>query len=126
MKWIFLQEDPTTWTTISHLAEEYGDIDLLKIDIEGYEYDVVASWTSDMNLPFQVAMEIHSTDLYYGTTDFRNSSSNNTLIWPPHQMSLSDITLFMLHISNLGYTIVSKEDNYACPHCSEFTFQRLS
>ena len=64
---------------MSWLVEEYGRIDFLKMDIEGYEFDVLAAWTSEVALPRQVAVEIHGENLYYGTSSFRNPASQENL-----------------------------------------------
>jgi len=95
------------------------------MDIEGYEYDVVASWSGSSKLPRQMAVEVHHTDVYHGTSDFNNSASNQNLLWPLHIMGLSDLSLFVSHLVDMGYSIVSKEDNPLCPHCSELTFQKV-
>jgi len=95
------------------------------MDIEAYEYDVIASWRASSKLPRQVAVELHYDGIYYGTSDFKNGASNQNLLWPLHSMGLSDLSLFVSHIVNLGYSIVSKEDNPGAPHCSELTFQKV-
>ena len=122
-----MREDPRSWVTIDELTRQYGSIDVLKMDIEGYEYDVMASWkaSSADALPSQIAMEIHYLGIYHGTEDFENKESDNNLIWPPHIMGVSDLALFVSHMANMGYSIVSKEDNPICPHCSEYLFQRV-
>jgi len=51
-------------------------ISLLKIDIEGYEYDVVSSWNSSTPLPEQIAMEIHTGWVIYHKTKSFNDSSD--------------------------------------------------
>lgn len=122
-----MSHDPRSWITIEELTRQYGGIDVLKMDIEGYEYDVMASWkvASADTLPSQIAMEIHSADMYHGTDDFQNKESDQNLIWPPHVMGVSDLALFVSHLANMGYSIVSREDNPLCPHCSEYLFQRV-
>lgn len=94
------------------------------MDIEGYEFDVLAAWTSEVALPRQVAVEIHGENLYYGTSSFRNPASQENLLWPLHSMGLSDLGLFMVHLANLGYALVAKEDNPKCTWCSEMLFER--
>ena len=122
---VMYQDSPTDWITLDELVGQYGPVDLLKMDIEAYEYDVVASWSASSKLPRQVAVELHYDGIYYGTSDFQNGASKQNLLWPLHRMGLSDLSLFVTHIVNLGYSIVSKEDNPHCPHCSELTFQKV-
>ena len=85
-------------------------IDLLKIDIEGYEFDETAYWSiKDPWLPEQIAIEVHHSQAIYSgkaaNTDFSN------LLWPAHDLYLSDLALFFGHLGHLGYAIASREDN---------------
>lgn len=109
---------------MSKLVQDYGRIDFLKMDIEGYEYDVLSTWTSIEELPRQMVVEIHGENLYYGTSSFRNASSTENLMSPFHSMGLSDLGMFMMHLANLGYAIIAKEDNPNCAWCTEMLFER--
>jgi hypothetical protein len=101
-------------------------LDALKIDIEGSEYDVFSAWSQDaINLPTQISVEIHYLGIYWGTQSYNDSNDFSHLLWPQHEPSLSDISLFMLHMANMGYAIVSREDNESCMHCSELTLVRI-
>lgn len=101
-------------------------LDLLKIDIEGAEYDVLGSWSqTSLSLPHQLSMEVHYNDIYSGTPAFKNRDDVSNLVWPLHVMKLSDLALFMSHLAGAGYGIVSREDNVRSPHCSEFTLVRV-
>lgn len=103
----------------------HREISFLKIDIEGFEYDVLSSWQATEVLPVQVSVEVHYRYIYFGTSSYNNSGDYNNLYWPLHEVSLADISLFANHLANLGYGIVSKEDNERCPHCTEITILRL-
>ena len=85
------------------------EVSLLKMDIEAAV------------LPYQLSMEVH-----------RQNPAHD------HFMSATDLALFFLHLSNLGYGIVSKENNpigspwepdkrvqALAPQASEFTFLRI-
>jgi hypothetical protein len=123
-----VQEDPQNWITLDAAMTHFGHkrLDLLKIDIEGYEYDVFSSWKIDsINFPMQISMELHYKDIYFGTPSFNNSTDLSNLFWPKHQITLSELSLFMLHLSNMGYAIVSREDNKYCSHCSEVTLLKV-
>ena len=119
-----LQADPVHWTTLPALVKEHGRIDFLKMDIEGYEFDVLATWSSFEELPRQLVVEVHGENLYYGTSSFQNPSSGGNLLWPLHSIGQSDLGLFMVHLANLGYAIVAKEDNPMCAWCSEILLER--
>ena len=51
--------------TLSSAAAELGveKINLLKIDVEGYEFDALATWTQFDTLPEQVAIELHHSEV---------------------------------------------------------------
>lgn len=54
--------------TISQAMQELGvdKVSLLKIDIEGYEFDEIATWKRyNPDLPEQVAIEIHHSEVLY-------------------------------------------------------------
>jgi hypothetical protein len=61
------------FVTLSQAAQEMRvkKIDLLKIDIEGYEFDEIAGWSiADFALPDQVSIEVHHSQVIYaGGTD---------------------------------------------------------
>lgn len=97
------------------------EVSLLKMDIEGFEFDVVSHWTEAAMLPSQLSMEVHRENRAHGRF-----------------MSATDLAFFFLHLSNLGYGIVSKENNplgpgpepgqrvqALAPQASEFTFMRI-
>jgi Methyltransferase domain len=123
-----MQASPSDWTTLSAAMSFLGHkhLDLLKIDIEGSEYDVIGAWSQrDPHLPAQIAMEVHYSAIYYGTKSYMNASDHGNLIWPLHEMRLSDLALFLSHLAGAGYGIVAREDNPAARHCSEFTLVRV-
>ena len=89
----------------------HSRISLLKIDIEGAEYDVLGAMgltptlgaSSAPSLPTQISIELHV---------FSRSSekeSRNALI-------------LAQGLRTAGYVPISREDNVACTFCSEFTF----
>lgn len=87
---------------------------VVKMDIEGYEYEVlrsiVDSGNSDM-LPLQIALEIHQHIL---ATDWKRTKSTGELL------------SFMnyLHLFG-GYHLIDRNDNPFCLHCSEILLARL-
>lgn len=125
---IKMLEDPHNWITIDAAMHDMGHsrLTLLKMDIEGAEYDVFAYWQDVQTLPQQISFELHFADVYYGTSAFHNASDYSNLIWPLHRVSVAEMGLLLVHLSNFGYGIVSREDNYRCPHCSELTLLRIA
>ena len=126
------QANPDKWTTLDRATAELGfkTVTLLKCDIEGFEYDVVASSLSPAAklLPQQISLELHYAGLFFGTPAFKAADdfSTSQLFWPLHELSVSDLSLFMSHLAGLGYAIVSREDNPLCPSCTELTLLRVS
>lgn len=87
-----------------------GIISLLKMDIEGHEFDVFAGW-SDLNaelLPSMVSFELHINNRRHG-----------------NRMTAMQMSLLFTKLSNLGYAIVSKENNPKSQGCSEFTVLKI-
>jgi len=91
-------------------------VDLLKVDIEGYEFDELSSWSITDSLPVQISIEVHHSSVIY-TGGNENETSHykvqdfSNLLWPVHHLDLSDLALFFGHLSRLGYAIASREDN---------------
>eukprot|EP00123_Amoebidium_parasiticum_P021160 comp6263_c0_seq1/m.2082 comp6263_c0_seq1/g.2082 ORF comp6263_c0_seq1/g.2082 comp6263_c0_seq1/m.2082 type:complete len:365 (-) comp6263_c0_seq1:610-1704(-) len=101
-------------------------IDLLKMDIEAFEFDVFAGWSPEMvnSLPLQLSFEMHYWPIYAGTS-LRKSHSTETLVYPRRQLSLGEMALYMSRLADFGYGIMSREDgNYWCPGCCELTLIR--
>jgi hypothetical protein len=109
-------------------------LDLLKLDIEGYEWPIFESWPelpSDhpgpqqqpqqqgqqqqvIHLPMQILVEVH-----YQTQMHE--------LWPQHGVPFKhEIQMVQLqeHLLNMGYAVAIRDDNQRCPHCSELTLLR--
>lgn len=107
-------------------------VDVLKIDIEGFEYDVMATWgtleESDLDtqyLPLQILIEVHLQYMYFGTSYFGKNDLSN-LMWPmAEQMSPPELMLFFSHLGELGYAVVNMEKNPGCAHCAEYVLLRV-
>jgi hypothetical protein len=104
--------------SLASLAAEFGhkEIALLKMDIEGFEFDVVESMYLgavaqgglSMVLPAQISFEMHFIA--------RQANRDHQLTYATGEMAL----LWML-LSDLGCAVISRENNPICPHCVEFT-----
>jgi len=116
-----------TWTLLE-MQQQLGHdrIDLLKMDIEGFEWPILRSWpllsldqdTSSrendvMILPMQVLIEIHFW------THFKN-------IWQPEgdYKSASDMVELQARFLQMGYIVAVRDDNPYCLHCTELTLVR--
>lgn len=72
-------ESNPAFTTLSNAVKDVNikGIKLLKIDIEGFEVDEIASWkVSNVDLPEQIAIELHHSQVMYNSLnnpfDFSN------------------------------------------------------
>jgi len=103
-------------------------ITLLKIDIEGYEFDEMAAWRAeDLTLPEQISIEMHHSQVMYaGGSSYNKPMDFSNLLWPIQNMSQSDLSLFFSHLSRLGYGIASREDNPIGNCCSEFLLLKIA
>jgi hypothetical protein len=100
-------------------------LDLLKMDIEGYEWPILQSWpelssekASQVFLPMQVLVEVHYQSQMRG-------------LWRPGQtnhafdiFSEKDIIELQRHLLKMGYATAVRDDNQYCPHCTELTLLR--
>jgi len=96
-------------------------IDLLKVDIEGYEFPMFESWptlthymSSETALPMQVLVEVH-----YQT--HMPELGNRTRQWKFG----TDMINLQARFLNMGYAVVVRDDNKACRHCTELTLVRF-
>lgn len=86
------------------LGHKNRTLEVLKFDIEGAEPDVIASLRHDNLLPRQIS-KVHI---------FPPGSS---LISPSAPHTQSELALLILHLAQLGYAVVSTEDNIGARLC---------
>jgi hypothetical protein len=86
----------------------------LKMDIEGYEYEVLINMLKEKYLPpVQIALELH-----YNT--------NVPVTWQQRGRTSLELALFMQRLYEQGgYFLIDRHDNPFCPHCSEILICRL-
>jgi len=105
----------------------HRQIDLFKIDIEGYEWPMFEAWPElkaiqapedSAFLPMQVLVEIHYR------TSFRD-------LWKPNQTDFRqafkspfDVVELQRHLLNIGYAVIERDDNRLCNCCTELTLLR--
>lgn len=109
--------------TLDKMTKTLGrdQIDLFKIDIEGYEWPQFSSWpiltdirSWQTTLPMQVLVEVHyqsqMPELAYDLYDFK---------FPTDMIRLQE------HFLRMGYAVVLRDDNEICQHCTELTLIRI-
>jgi FkbM family methyltransferase len=108
--------------SLHELSEKYGHskIDLLKMDIEGYEFKVFDSMFSHEKryrywMPMQILVEVHYQ------THFKELDGNPSSDWK------TEMDLYHLNTKFLeaGYIVASRDDNRFCLHCTELTLLRV-
>lgn len=94
------------------VTEQLGHrhVDVLKVDIEGYEYQLFENWSEAELLPLQVSVELH----------FQCSTVPASPV-----RGIPEMMLFFAHMSNLGYATVNREPNSGASCCYEYTFIRV-
>lgn len=103
---------PTIMTELGHTS-----VDLLKMDIEGYEHEILRSFAQYREktpagpfLPNQLSVEVHQ---YEGA------------VRPIKRMGVQRLMRSFQWLADAGYVPISREDNARADDCAEFTFIRL-
>ena len=107
-----------TWT-LTDIQSHYShkQVDLLKVDIEGWDWPIFDREAGDTNLPMQLLMEVHYC-AFPAALECR-VLHNHTLV------TASDMIRFQTHLLKNGYVVVSRNDNPHCPWCTELTLMRV-
>ena len=99
----------------------HARLDLLKMDIEGFEWSILESWSTldphgsqPVALPMQILVEVHyrtqMKDL--ADKDFEDFKS------------ASDMVRLSSRLNRLGYFTAVNDRNPYCPHCTELTLMK--
>lgn len=100
-------------------------VDLIKMDIEGYEWDVFKMFKehylndpehSNTYLPMQIVFEMHFH------TIVRELEPEGA--FPNWKTELDFIDFYHDVLLDLGYIIAKRMDHRRCPHCTELTLMR--
>ena len=91
-----------SWKEVTD-ALRHHRVDVLKMDVEGFEFDVLSELKEHGNLPAQISVEFHFFPATYQGPDHR-------------------MTILFIHLAHLGYAAFSKELNMLCECCCEFSF----
>lgn len=107
----------TLANTMKELGHEH--IDLLKMDIEGFEWDLIDTEIfkskNMVDLPDQIAIELHS----------QGASQKYVPVHLSKDKTRKFVNDFVLKLWRLGYRVVHKERNMGDPSCAEVTFLRI-
>ena len=102
-----------TWT-LEMIQRHLGHqkIDLLKLDIEGWEWPIFDIAFTNASMPMELLMEVHYSWHGRGT---RGVVHNQTM------SSAKDLVRLQSHLLRLGYAVAHRDDNPSCRHCTELT-----
>jgi len=95
----------------------HSHIDILKMDIEGFEWDIFVGLLQlqDLDLPQQLLFELHT------------EGANPT--WVPPSLvkgkTRREVVDLFLRLYDRGYRVVYKEVNIGDPRCADFTLLRI-
>lgn len=100
----------------------HDQIDLFKMDIEGYEWPLLESWpvltdirSSTTVLPMQILVEVHYQ------TQMPELSFSSSVDWK----FSTDMIYLESKLLQMGYSVVVRDDNKLCEHCTELTLVRI-
>jgi hypothetical protein len=107
-----------TWT-LGQIQRHLGHdkIDLLKLDIEGWEWTIFDIESTNATMPMQVLVEVHYTQGKKGT---RGVIHDRTM------SSAKDLVRLQSRLLKMGLVTVHRDDNKSCPWCSELTLLRVA
>ena len=102
-------------------------IDLLKMDIKGFEWQILESWPTleeddSLVLLFQILVELHYKSSFLPL--YTRLGRTKTLKTPGFAIPQEHVTL-QQHLLKMGYATVVRDDNPYCPHCTELTLVRF-
>jgi hypothetical protein len=99
----------------------HDTVDVLKMDVEGWEVPIIRSWadTPETKFPRQILLELHwiSQFLEVPVPNKERSYASNLLevLTPTETVDFGRLLLKM------GYVTAERDDNEMCGHCSELT-----
>lgn len=107
-----------TWT-LEQIQRHLGHdrIDLLKLDIEGWEWPIFDIEYTNATMPMQVLVEVHYT---WGKKGTRGVIHDKTM------GSAEDLVRLQGRLLKMGLVTVHRDDNPSCPWCSELTLLRVA
>lgn len=110
--------------TLREVQAELGHerIDILKMDIEGYEWPIMLQWytifdrrsSPEFMLPMQILVEVH-----YRTQMTDLASHKGPFKFP------TDMITLQRHLIEMGYFTAVYDENIHCMHCVELSLLRM-
>ena len=108
-----------SWDSLNNLVgNRNGTIDMLKIDIEGWEYDAIPWIVGASNAPVEIAVEMHSGVLYV------NRTGRPRYMIDEMKTLEQRLDLFRT-LYSAGYYILSVTGNMGWRGAAEYSFARL-
>ena len=110
--------------TLDKMTEQlnHTQIDLFKMDIEGYEFPLLTNWPirteksyDNTVIPMQVLVEVHYQ------THMPELAGNRKRDWK----FATDMVNLQERLLKIGYAVVVRDDNARCAHCTELTLVRI-
>lgn len=98
----------------------HTSVDVLKMDIEGWEVPMIRSWASmdHTKLPRQVLVELHWRTHFLKVNVPDNRAPQDFLL---EVLTPWETVDFCLDLLKMGYVTAERSDNQYCDHCSELT-----
>jgi len=105
-----------SWTTILDMIQCSENPLYLKMDIEGYEFQVLKNIIdTGINLPDEIAFEVHYD------TDIAALNPTN------QYKSSAELAVFFEYMYRSGqYLLIDRRDNHLCLHCTELLMGRVT
>jgi Methyltransferase domain len=100
-------------------------VDIIKMDIEGFEISIINSWNSKDFLPSQLLLELHYYSQFKENLDDEHERLGRHMGGGFEIAFTHDIWNFTNHLLKLGLIPVIRNDNVHCPHCTEVTLMSL-
>ena len=110
-----------TWTTALKRAGMTGSPDYLKMDIEGFEFQVLRNLIYDGHLlPDQIALEIHQLTFPPGS-----GNPASFLSWAGRTKDLDELLSFFLMLYEKGFRLSFVDHDTVCGTCLEVLLSRV-
>ena len=110
-------ESGSNFATLDGIVSRLGhdEIDILKFDIEGFEWKLLDVILSGSALPRQLQFELHAQGANRGYVPESLSAGKDN----------QQVARLFLRLYDLGYRIVTKELNHGDAACAEFVLYRF-
>uniref|UniRef100_A0A7S1CW03 Methyltransferase domain-containing protein n=1 Tax=Cyclophora tenuis TaxID=216820 RepID=A0A7S1CW03_CYCTE len=124
--------------TLAEIQAELGHdtVDILKIDIEGFEVPIIQSWwrnkqNKNFNLPRQLLMELHYSTFPHFSRELKESYlknfSSDCFFSDKNRVfqTATDMVTLQMMLLEMGYVVSVYDGDTKCPHCVELSLVRL-